>query len=484
MERYSKSIKPERFQLKQWNSIRERKSVYDNQSGSLLHKIKNVLLIIIVSCFITINAQSQYVRNNFEQLNDSIECLQNISVYRQFLKLEIYDKAITAWQKTYLQCKGFKKLIYQDGVKLIKISLKQEKDQAKIKVLVDSLMKIYDERIIYFGQEGYVRGRQGIDLFINDKERAEEAHKIMMRSLELRKDKTEAVVIAHIMLATDYLHKKEKIEKEIVVETYLKCVEVLDNQERTITDTKMKESLKSTIELVENIFARSKAADCEGLKIAFESKFNENKEDSTQVLKIQSILKGANCSSEKFFLDVTTQLQKVRPTAENAFLLAGLHLKSDSFNLAINYLKEAIKLETYDSLKAVYYHDMGFINCHKLKNYPKARANALEALKLRPKWGNPYILIGDVYANSIASYNGTYFEKVGINWLVVDKYQKAKAIDPEAAKYVNSKIAHHKKMFPKNQEVFMQGYKEGQAYQVGGWINETTTVRVRENGGE
>ncbi len=426
----------------------------------------------------TINAQ--YVSNPFAIKNDSIECLQNISVYKEFQKQKLYDEAIPAWKKTYNSCRGFKKLIYQDGVKFLVHDIKKEKDIKKKKLLVDSLMHIYTERITYFGQEGYVKGRQGVDLFKYDKDRLEEAHKLLQESFKLEKLSTDATVTAYYMLSTDLLFKNEKVEKMKVVETYLKCLNLLEKQLSKEKMPKYIKNYKATLKVVEDIFAKSKAADCQSLVSAFGDTFDEKSNDLEHLLKVQALLKGANCISDDFYFKVSEQIQKLQPTAENASVLAGLLLKKEKYNESINYLKQAIELEKTDSLKASYYHDMGFINCHKLNKYLQARTDASEALKYRPNWGKPYLLIGDAYALSSASFSNSSFEKSTVFWSAVDKYYKAKQIDSSVEELANQKINFYSKYFPSGEEAFMQGYKDGSSYKVGGWINENTTVRFRK----
>jgi len=423
---------------------------------------------------------AQYVNNPFTKKNDSIECLQNISVYREFLKQKLYDEAIPAWIKTYQSCKGFKKIIYQDGVKFLVRALKMEKDKTKKKVLVDSLMNIYSERIKYFGQKGYVSGRQGIDLFTYDRSRINEAHALLKESFELEKTKTEGAVTANYMLTTDLLFRKGKLEKVEVVETYLKCINLLELQISKETRAKYLKNFKATLKVVEGIFAKSKAADCQSLILAFKDNFEEKKEDIEYILKVQALLKGANCINEDLYFKTSQQAQILKPTSANAYLMAGLHLKKENFTESISFLKQAIELEETDSLKASYYHDMGFINCHKLKKYSQARIDANEALKYRPSWGNPYLLIGDAYSLSSNSFTGNNFEKTAIFWAAVDKYYKAKSVDKNAEKLANQKIAYYSKLFPKGEEVFMNGYENGKSYKVSGWINENTTVRARK----
>jgi tetratricopeptide (TPR) repeat protein len=441
--------------------------------------MKRILPIFLIS-FFSVSLTAQYVSNPFAIKNDSIECLQNISIYKEFQKQDLFDEAIPAWVKTYQSCKGFKKLIYQDGVKFLVRDIQKEKDNTKKKALVDSLMHVYAERIQYFGEEGFVKGRQGIDLFKYDKDRLEEAHKLLQESFELEKLETDASVTAYYMLSTDMLFRDEKIEKNQVVETYLKCIDQLEKQISKEKKPNYLKNYKTTLKVVEDIFAKSKAADCQSLVSAFASTFDEKSTDLEHLLKVQALLKGANCISDEFYFKVSEQIQKLQPTSENASILAGLLLKKEKYNESISYLKQAIELEKTDSLKASYYHDMGFINCHKLNKYSQARIDATEALKCRPNWGKPYLLIGDAYALSSAGFSNSDFEKATVFWSAVDKYYKAKQIDSTVEELANQKINFYSKYFPSGEEVFMQGYKDGASYNVGGWINENTTVRFRK----
>ena len=435
---------------------------------------------ILIFLIITVSIKAQYVSHPFAIKNDSIECLQNISIYREFLKQELYNEAVPAWVKTYQSCEGFKKLIYQDGVNFVVRAIKMEKDKAKKKTLVDSLMQIYEKRIKYFGQEGYVKGRQGVDLFTYDRSRIQEAHALLKESIELEKEETEGAVTANYMLATDLLFKQEKLEKMQVVETYLKCIDLLERQISKETKPRYLKNLQATLKVVETIFERSKAADCQSLVAVFGKSYEEKKSGLEFILKVQALLKGANCINEDLYFKVSQQAQKLEPSAANAYLMAGLHLKKEEYAESITFLTQAIGLEETDSLKASYYHDMGFINCHKLKKYSQARTDAIEALKYRPNWGNPYLLIGDAYALSSASFTGNNFEKTAVLWAAVDKYYKAKSVDKEVVDLANQKIAYYSKLFPKGEEAFMYGHQDGGDYKVGGWINENTTVRFRK----
>jgi len=445
-----------------------------------MNKLQNLLLISIISLLYSLPLKSQYVSNGSEPKSDSIKCLENISVYKEFQKLDFYDKAIPAWEKTYKSCKGFKKIIYQDGVKFLTYAIQKEKDENKREALVDSLMHIYEERIQYFGQEDYVWGREGIDLLRYSKNRIEDAHTLLSKSFDAGKDETEDAVIVAFMTTVEMLFNKDKQSKDDVAEAYLKCVASLENKLKAEKDPKKIKNIQNSIEVVDDIFGKSKAADCSNLVSVFTDKFEAKKEDIEQVLKIQSILKGAGCVDEDLFLNVSLQVQKLQPTAANAALIGGLYLKREKYTESINYLQQAVEIETVDTLKANYLLDIGIIYGNKLKQFQQARNMAYDAIKLRPDWGKPYILIGDAYASSSPSFGGSSFENSAVYWAAVDKYYKAKSVDPEVDKIASQKINYYSNYFPGKEDTFMQGYSDGGTYKVGGWINENTTVRVRK----
>jgi hypothetical protein len=87
-----------------------------------------------------------------------------------------------------------------------------------------------------------------------------------------------------------------------------------------------------------------------------------------------------------------------------------------------------------------------------------------------------YMLIGDIYVASTRTFDGTGIEKAAIFWVACDYYNKARKGFDCAADAV-TKASDYRKYFPNKEDAFMEGLKDGQSYRVGGWINETTTVR-------
>ena len=63
-------------------------------------------------------------------------------------------------------------------------------------------------------------------------------------------------------------------------------------------------------------------------------------------------------------------------------------------------------------------------------------------------------------------------------WVAVDKYYKAKQVEPELAADADSRIATYSQYFPAAQTIFFYHLNPGDTYTVECWINETTKVRA------
>jgi tetratricopeptide (TPR) repeat protein len=112
-----------------------------------------------------------------------------------------------------------------------------------------------------------------------------------------------------------------------------------------------------------------------------------------------------------------------------------------------------------------------------LSNFSKARAIVLKGMELRPDKGEPYLFIGDLYAISATDCGDNDLTKKVAYWAAVDKYYKAKQVDPSIAEEADKRIRTYSAYFPPLEVLFFYNLNEGDSYTVGCWINETTTVR-------
>ena len=90
-----------------------------------------------------LKAQSKYG-------SDSVNCVMNLSLYREYYKQQNYDDAIKSWRWVYNNCPSASGNIFKNGPTLIKYLMKKNPENKQ--AYIDTLMMIYDNRIQYFGK--------------------------------------------------------------------------------------------------------------------------------------------------------------------------------------------------------------------------------------------------------------------------------------------------------------------------------------------
>ena len=149
--------------------------------------------------------------------------------------------------------------------------------------------------------------------------------------------------------------------------------------------------------------------------------------------------------------------------------------KKGDIDGAVKFFDEAIQLETDNVKKAEKAYAAAAVLA-SAKKLSQARSYCQKAISFNENYGAPYILIANLYAMSpnwsdeSALNKCTYFA-------VIDKLQRAKAVDPSVAEEANKLIGTYSGHTPQAKDLFMLGYKQGDRITIGGWIGETTTIR-------
>jgi len=407
---------------------------------------------------------------------DSVRCIMNLSLYREYVKQDNFKYSIDPWTIVYNECPKASKYIYIDGIKMIEEAIKKEQDEAKKEILVDSMMKIYDKRIKYYGQKGYVLGKKGTDYIKyskNTSENMENGYNWLKESIKLEQKESGPGELVTFMNASKFLYNANKINAGQVVEDYGFVSEVIDK----ILNNGKKGSIKRAKGMVDKIFESSGAASCEDLIPFYAEKFEQNSQDVEFLTKATDLLRSTKCTDSDQFYIMVKQLNELSPNAELAYEIAKLSSKKEKFEEASQYFKQAIELQDDIIQKAKYYLELGDIT-RRMGNYETAKRYALKSAELNPESGYPYLLLGNIYAAGNKTCGEKEFEHKAVYWAAVDKFTKAKQIDPELADEANKFIEAYTPHFPNEEDAFFEGYQNGDTYTVGCWVNETTTVRT------
>ena len=425
--------------------------------------------------------------SKFGHGEDSIRCLQNLSLFTEYVKQKSYADAIESWEIVYNECPLSSSKVYTDGIKIMDYRIKKEKDKAKKEELFQQLMGIYDKRIKYMGNhkkynENYILGRKATKMLSykkTDKAYRAQAQELFIKSVAGQKNKSEVAVVLTYMTNTVAMYKSGQVQAEDVVNVYLKVTDILDFQVGAVKKESVKEKLKGYKENVEKLFAGSGAADCETIEKIFGPQFAENKTNKDWLTLVSKLLTRGGCEEAQLSYDVAVSLYEIEPSASAAFTIGITNLKNGDPDKAAQYYTEAISLEEDPMLKGKYNYYLALVKQSQGK-LSEARGLARNAIELRADWGDPYILIGNLYASSASNFGSKEFEHKTAYWAAVDMFVKAKSIDPQCAAKANELIGIYSKHFPGTEEIFFEGHKEGDSYTLGGWIGSTTKVRAKK----
>ena len=87
----------------------------------------------------------------------------------------------------------------------------------------------------------------------------------------------------------------------------------------------------------------------------------------------------------------------LNPDADAAHNLAAMFLSQQDYDQAKMYLEKSIELGQDSEELADMYYELATLNYSHYKEYQTARTLARKAIELRPNWGNPHLLIGQLY---------------------------------------------------------------------------------------
>lgn len=436
--------------------------------------MKAALMLVVFGAAGTTQAQAQITAGCEQKWGpDSIKTIQNISVYREFYKQKNYASAMEAWTYVFENAPCSREQTHVDGVAMYKSFLANTKDPKRKQELVDTVLLIYDVRAANFEKSaGSALGRKGVDMLNFRPEPNTAILKTFEQAIELGGNETESFVLSYYFKVALKEFSGGGLTKDQVIAIYEKLSKIADyNIAANQSADKFIESKQS----LDGDLAGNIIKDCDEIITLFEGKYKADKTNKDLRDLIYSLLLSKGCSDKDLFMEVATAKYNEAPNARLAHILARKLQQSDNVAKAADFYQKAIEGAENDSIKAQYNYDFATLYSSN-KQFSRARQLAQEAARLQPRWGKPLVFIGDLYA---ASYSqcGSGIDAQAVYWAAVDKYQRAKNIDPSVAEEATTKINKYAGYFPLKENLFFAGITPGSSFSVGCWIGESTTVR-------
>lgn len=403
---------------------------------------------------------------------DSVSCITNLSLFREYYKQKNYMEALNPWRWTFQNCPKASGNIYKNGPIIIKSMIKERPKQKK--EYVDTLMLIYDQRIEYFGNEGYVLGRKGADLLRYDKSKFLDANEILARSIAMQKNSSDAGAVLAYFNTLDMMVKNEIISEDSLLNRYSFLMNIIDYNLKK-NDKKSKFYQKTSDAIDKKIVSY---IDCGKIENIFKQKFTINNNDTDFVNRLYNILSKQNCTETEFHFQVSKRLYEMLPSSSSASKLGKICIKRKEFNEALEYFDMAVQSEKDKDKKAKYLLEKA--DAYRIsKNYSSATLTAKQSIELKKNWGEAFITIGNIYVAG-ASNCSSDFVKSTVYWVAVDYFTKALS-DESTNERARKSINTYSKYFPTKEECFFNGsLQSGDSYTVECWINKRTTVRTSD----
>ena len=423
------------------------------------------------------------------------ECVINVSLFHESVKNKMYADAYGPWWEVYTTCPNANKSIYTDGAKIVEALYQATSDPAEKERLAKLAIEMQDKRIRFFGNDpkypkAYILGEKGlayVDFYGESK--LEEARACLRESAEAMGTKSKMMVLKSLVDVSYALYKQDKDGKaEQLISDYELASTLLGDQ-ASDPNNKNADLASKQKDYVDNIFAISGAADCSKLDELYWDDVRDNVNNLEVLQKIVKLYKRVRCTESDIYFSACEAAHKLQPTDESAAGCASMSAKKGDYEQAVAYYDEAIKLAMIeDELEDVadYQYNAAFYCYNNLKKYQEARKYALasiatlNSLGMNKGQGRCYIIIGMCYAATQLypqDAKGRILNKT-VYWVAVDKFVKAKQVDPSVEAQANEFISSYSKYYPSKEERFdLPNEFSGSTYFVGGWIGESTNIR-------
>ncbi len=412
-------------------------------------------------------------------------------LYRDFIKTGDMAQAFPLWKTAYNLAPGANGRIqyhYDDGIKLYTDLFKKETDKAQKQAYIDTVMMIYDKRAECFGNEATIKGRKAFDYYYNFYEYsdADKTFNLFKESVEAKGKDADYFVInpfsklLHDRVVEGKIGKSEGAKLAVLLDQAISNgLATCGNKcEAWYIIADYAPNRLESLEGVDDFY------DCDYYSNKYYTQFQENPNDCEIIeLAYRRMLRGKCDINDPRLLEVKNAKDQncyTAPPPVGPLRQAFDKYSTGDYKGAIVLFENFIDKTTDVEKKAKYTLVIAKIYYGDIKNFASARKYAREAAKLKSNWGEPYILIGKLYASSGPLCGpGRGWDSQVVTWPAIDKFQYAKKIDPSVAGEANKWINTYSQYMPSREDIFQRGIKEGSTFTVPCWINETTKVRVK-----
>lgn len=463
--------------------------------------MKNIFMAIIAILFLSENTFAQC--EGWGTPGDSLRAVRQHNIYRDYLRnargkspevmAEMYHEALPFWTHCYKNAPAGTKKHFRDGIKIYKAFLAVETDETKKQEYLDMIYNLYDRSVQCFENEGYTRTRQLSDMFYYFGASQDDIHTLAKKIIGMEGNETESVVLLPLMSSAVYLFQQEKINQVELLDIRQQIQTIIDHNTTAQTEGKIKALyIDAQAQVDAQLASVETGFDCSYYRPAIVAKYEADPNNMDVCVAVRQELIDRYCGEDDPLVqEITAKIkasnQQIRVAKKEKERVLNEKLNSPSrkareafqaknYPEAIRFFEAAIA-ESSDTDKQADYHYFIAVSYLNMDKNSQARTHARKATALRANWGKPFIIIGKAYLNGACGSND--WDKPLCYMAGVDKFRKAKSIDPSVSADADILIRKYDGNYPTKEAAHSRTKKDGDRVNTGCWINETVTLRTK-----
>ena len=418
------------------------------------------------------------------------EASDNYVIYRQLLKAKEMDAAMRAWRSVYATspaADGRRATVYTDGIAFYNDLIQRFPDRRAS--YGDTIVTLYQQARECYPGNGYMAAIQAFDSYYTYPGTAtdDEIYALFKESLDIDgAEKLNYFVINPMSKLVVEQHRAGNIDDAEAkrVATALRSRLAKGLEECQGNDCEAWRTIEAYAPETLRYFETVKGFyDCRYYVDRYYADYQADPTNCESILTAYSRLRYGGCTEGTAEFDELKRAYdancRVAASGPSDLKKAFDCLESGDYDCAIENFTAAAEAATDAEKKGRYFMYAAKVYYSHKRNFGQARALARRAAEADPNTGEPYMLIGTLYASSGPLCGpGTGFDSQVVTWPAIDKWQQAKRIQPDLAGKANQLINRYTQYMPSRSDIFQRGIKEGDTFRVDCWIQETTRVRT------
>jgi hypothetical protein len=445
--------------------------------------MKLKFLSVVASLFCLAGAQTASMaqcKEGFPAEINKPKADESVAVYGDAMRQGNYRGATAGWQWLLTNAPRWNTKLYIDGAEIYDKLAEKETDPAKKKVLVDSLMMIYDLRIKNCGDELNVMNRKAAAAYkyARTKDKIQELLTMFDQLFEKSGNNVSDGNLVYYMKTVENYQKLHKnLTDDQILQRYDKIMSVIEAKTKKALSDNNKDlagKLKEYKDAVDTILLGVVKVNCDFVKKTLAPKFKQDPSNMSIAKKIYTFMVQDKCTDDPLFLETLEAIDTHNPEKDFGLkkTIAIKYITSGQTEKGEAKLKEALPLASTPQEKADINSLFGSLEAKK-GNEGAARDYFLKAAAADPADKTPYEKIGDLYMNSFntCAKKANLAEDRLVYLAAYEMYQKAGSAQG---------MAKAKAQFPSKEEIFLLNWQAGSTQKVGCWINESVVLKTRD----